>query len=63
MVVERCGGQVRRDFGDVYALDFGAIVLMATAMGGMSALFAEILPELEPPIVAAYREGAENAGS
>ncbi|CAO4170945.1 hypothetical protein AFFFEF_01678 [Methylorubrum extorquens] len=35
--------------------------MMAAAMGAPSALLSEILPAIEPIVVAAYREGAENA--
>ncbi|ACL58772.1 hypothetical protein Mnod_3872 [Methylobacterium nodulans ORS 2060] len=55
-VIQRCGGQVRVGFGGVYALDFGAILLMADAMGATSPLLADLLPRVEPLIVKAYRK-------
>ncbi|MEG9501362.1 MAG: hypothetical protein MIN69_05775 [Methylorubrum extorquens] len=59
-MVERCGGQVRTHFGGVYGLDFTAILMMAAAMGAPGALLSEILPAIEPVVVAAYREGTGN---
>jgi hypothetical protein len=41
--------------GGVYALDLGAILLLAEAMGALTPLLVEILPEIEPIVVAAYR--------
>jgi hypothetical protein len=35
--------------------------MMAAAMGAPGALLSEILPVIEPVVVAAYREGTENA--
>lgn len=35
--------------------------MMAAAMGAPGALLSEILPAIEPIIVTAYREGADNA--
>ncbi len=40
--------------GAVYSVDFGAIIALATAMDAMTPLLADILPEIEPIIVAAY---------
>ena len=60
-VIERCGGQVRTHQTGVYALDFTAVLLMANAMGASTGLLAEVLPAVEPIIVTAYREAAENA--
>lgn len=59
-VIERCGGQVRAGFGAPYALDFTAILTMASAMGADSPLLADVLPFVEPVIVQAYREASEN---
>lgn len=59
-VVRRCGGQVRSGFGGPYALDYGAILMMADAMGACTALLADVLPSVEPVIVKAYRENADD---
>lgn len=45
--------------GGVYALDFGAILLLADAMGALSPLLVDVLPEIEPIVVAAYRRDTE----
>ncbi|MGE7417827.1 DUF7697 family protein [Methylobacterium tarhaniae] len=44
-----------------YALDFGAVLALADAMGATSALLVEALPHVEPLIVKAYQERSENA--
>ena len=59
-VIRRCGGQVRAAFAGPYALDYGAILMMADAMGAGTALLADALPSVEPIIVKAYRENAED---
>ncbi|GAA0278292.1 hypothetical protein LNAOJCKE_4551 [Methylorubrum aminovorans] len=59
-VIRRCGGQVRAAFAGPYALDFGAILMMADAMGAETALLADALPSVEPIIVKAYRENADD---
>jgi hypothetical protein len=60
-VVRRSAGQVRAVMGAAYALDFGAILALAQAMGAGSTLLADILPEIEPIVVAAYRRGTDGA--
>jgi hypothetical protein len=60
-VIRRCGGQVRAGAKGPYALDFGAVLVLADAMGATSALLADVLPHVEPVIVTAYREQVENA--
>ena len=45
--------------GGVYALDFTAILALADAMGALSALLVDALPEIEPIVVAAYRQSAD----
>ena len=52
-VIRRCAGQVRAVMGGVYAIDFGAVLALAEAMDASSPLLADILPEIEPIIVAA----------
>ncbi|ACK81230.1 MULTISPECIES: DUF7697 family protein [Methylorubrum] len=59
-VIRRCGGQVRAAFAGPYALDYGAILMMADAMGAETALLADALPSVEPIIVKAYRENADD---
>jgi hypothetical protein len=44
--------------GGVYAIDFGAVLALAEAMNASSPLLADILPEIEPIIVAAYGRDA-----
>ncbi len=60
-MIRRCGGQVRAAFGGPYALDFGSILAMGAAMGADIALLADLLPSVEPVIVKAYREEADDA--
>jgi len=38
----------------VYALDFGAVLMLADAMGALNPLLVEALPEIEPIVVRAY---------
>lgn len=45
--------------GGVYALDFGAILMLAHAMGALNPLLVDVLPEIEPIIVNAYRRNAD----
>ncbi len=58
-VIRRCAGQVRAVMGGVYAIDFGAVFALAQAMDASSPLLADILPEIEPIIVNAYRRNAD----
>lgn len=58
-VIRRSAGQVRAVMGGVYALDFTAILLLADAMGALSPLLVDALPEIEPVVVAAYRQAAD----
>ncbi|MGW5960824.1 DUF7697 family protein [Methylorubrum thiocyanatum] len=41
-------------------MDYGAILMMADAMGAETALLADALPSVEPLIVKAYRENADD---
>jgi len=45
--------------GGVYALDFGAVLLLADAMGALNTLLVDLLPEIEPIIVRAYRRDSD----
>lgn len=45
--------------GGVYALDFGAVLMLADAMGALNTLLVETLPEIEPIIVRAYARDSE----
>ncbi len=53
-MLKRAAGQVRAGIGGVYALDFGAVLILADAMGALNTLLVELLPEVEPIIVRAY---------
>jgi hypothetical protein len=52
--IRRCSGQVRAAAGGVYALDFGAVLMLAHAMGALNPLLVEVLAEIEPIVVRAY---------
>ena len=52
--LKRAAGQVRAGIGGVYALDFGAVLMLADAMGALNTLLVELLPEIEPIVVRAY---------
>lgn len=58
-MLKRAAGQVRAGIGGVYALDFGAVLMLADAMGALNTLLAELLPEVEPIIVHAYGRDSE----
>jgi hypothetical protein len=58
-VLKRAAGQVRAVMGGFYAVDFGAVLLLADAMGALSPLLVELLPEIEPIIVRAYGRNNE----
>ncbi len=45
--------------GGVYALDFGAVLLLADAMGALNTLLVELLPEVEPIVVRAYARDSD----
>jgi hypothetical protein len=47
--------QVRAVSGGVYGLDFGAVLLLAEAMGALNPILADALPEIEPVVVRCYR--------
>ena len=44
--------------GGVYALDFGAVLMLASAMDALNPLLVEALPEIEPIVVRAYARDA-----
>lgn len=58
-LLQRAAGQVRAVMGGVYAVDFSAVLLLAEAMGALSTLLVELLPEIEPIIVRAYGRNNE----
>jgi hypothetical protein len=58
-VIRRSAGQVRAVMGGVYALDFGSILMLAQAMGALNPLLVDVLPEIEPIVVNAYRRNAD----
>lgn len=41
--------------GGVYGIDFGAVLMLAEAMGALNSVVIETLPEIEPIVVRAYR--------
>ncbi|ABA04063.1 hypothetical protein Nwi_0798 [Nitrobacter winogradskyi Nb-255] len=45
--------------GGVYALDFGAILLLAHSMGALNPLVVDVLSEIEAVVVNAYRRNAD----
>jgi hypothetical protein len=45
--------------GGVYALDFGAVLMLADAMGALNTLVVEVLPEIEPIIIRAYARDSD----
>jgi hypothetical protein len=45
--------------GGVCGLDFGAVLLLADAMGTLNPVLVDALPEIEPLIVRAYRRDPE----
>lgn len=53
-MIKRAAGQVRAASGGIYAIDFGAVLLLADAMGALNPLLIEALPEVEPIIVRGY---------
>src|SRR5579885_288413 len=55
----RAACQVRAVMGGVYGLDFGAVLLLADAMGALNPVLVDALPEIEPLIVRAYRRDPE----
>ena len=58
-MLKRAAGQVRAVMGGVYALDFGAVLMLADAMGALNTLLIELLPEIEPIIVHAYAKASD----
>jgi hypothetical protein len=50
---------VRAVAGGVYALDFGAALMLASAMGALNPVLVDALPEIEPLVVRAYARGNE----
>jgi hypothetical protein len=58
-VLRRSAGQVRAVMGGVYALDFGSVLLLADAMGALTPLVVELIPEIEPIIVRGYRRDTD----
>jgi hypothetical protein len=45
--------------GGVYGLDFAAVLLLADAMGALSPILIDALPEIEALVVRAYRRESE----
>ena len=53
-MLRACGAQVRVGFKGAYALDYGAVLAFAAALGAPLELIAAVLPEIEPIIVSRY---------
>jgi hypothetical protein len=49
--VQRIGGQVRRDYGDVLGWDFAGVYAQAKGMGIPDVVVAEFLPFIEVQMV------------
>jgi hypothetical protein len=61
-VITTCGNQLRvAPMGGAFALDFGAIMQMGTALGADLQLLAEVLPAVEGEIISALAEAGEDA--
>lgn len=45
--------------GGVYGLDFGAVLLLAEAMGALNPILTDALPEIEALVVRAYRRESD----
>lgn len=58
--MQRIAGQVRAVMGGVYGLDFGAVLMLAEAMGALNPVLVDALPELESLIVRAYKREASS---
>ncbi|MCI0467375.1 MAG: hypothetical protein L0Y57_10290 [Beijerinckiaceae bacterium] len=58
-MLRRASGQFRAVMGGVYALDCGAVLLLADAMGALNPLLVEALPEIEPIIGHAYKKSSD----
>lgn len=56
-LILRAARQVRPAFGGVPGLDLGAVMVMGAALGLPALLMAEVLPEIEGAVVAAYNRG------
>lgn len=49
--------------GQVFGLDFGAVMAVAAARGAPIDLLADILPDVEPAVVAHYQPQGEDDGA
>lgn len=52
-------GEVCIAAGSVYGFDFGAVLMLASAMGALNPLLVEALPEIEPIVVRAFARTTE----
>lgn len=66
-VITSCGNQLRvAPMGGAFALDFGAVMQMGSALGADTALLAEVLPAVESEIIgalAAEREDGDDSAA
>lgn len=60
-MIERCGGQLRAGMGAPFGLDFGAVLMMADAMGALSATLTDVLPRIETIIVRSIQNQVSDA--
>lgn len=53
--IETCGSQVRAIDGGAYAWDFSAVMTVASALGADLGLLADLLGDIEPCVLMAWR--------
>jgi hypothetical protein len=61
-VIKTCARQLRTGFARAYALDFGAVLSMAEAMGAPLWMVAELLPDVESALIAAMTKSSDTDG-
>jgi hypothetical protein len=61
-VIKTCARQLRTGFAGAYALDFGAVLSMAEAMGAPLWMVAEVLPDVESALIAAMTKSSDSDG-
>lgn len=59
-VIKTCGRQLRAGFSGPFALDFGAVLAMAEAMGAPRWMVAEVLPDVEAAIIAGINHASSD---
>lgn len=62
-MIAGCGSQLRvAGFGKPFALDFTAIMKIGEARGVDRALLAELLPEVQPAVLAPHHDADAGGG-